>query len=293
MRNRCIGLILAMAVVLPICPVLLAQAPNQPKLTGGNPAPANAVRTKRDLSGVWRARNQPLDFTNPKGPGMGAGLSTNWFGEKRTGGGFGFLDSKSEQPSMLPWAAARYKAIREGSYEYLQPLKNVEPWINCLPSSMPWVYDHAQLEPFEIMQTPKKIVMLFSQDGHWRQIFLDGRKNPEGAPDTFMGYSTGKWDGNTLVVETIGINDMTWIDRLGHPHSDALRVEERIRRVAPDRLDIDFLFDDPKTYAKPWKGKKIFYSEDSDVVEVFACEDLWRQEYPEKVRKQIGETKGP
>jgi hypothetical protein len=151
------------------------------------------------------------------------------------------------------------------------------------------------LDPFELIQTTRKIVMLFSTDGAWRQIFMDGRKNPEGAPDTFMGYSTGRWDGDTLVVETTGISDLTWIDRLGHPHSDALRVEERIRRVAPDRLDVDLLFDDPKTYAKPWKGKKIYYRQkaDVDITENFACEDIWTKEYPEKLHREIGETKAP
>jgi len=196
---------------------------------------------------------------------------------------------------MLPWAAARYKAIREGALDYMQPLKKVEPDINCVPGGFPWVYDVAMLEPFEIIQTPQKVVMLFATDGHWRQIYLDGRKNPEGAPDTFMGYSTGKWDGSTLAVETTGISDLNWIDRLGHPHTDALRVEERLHLVSPDRLDVDLLFDDPKTYTKPWKGKKIYYRQKPgvDVTEMFACEDIWRIEYPEKVRKEIGETKRP
>jgi hypothetical protein len=110
-----------------------------------------------------------------------------------------------------------------------------------------------------------------------------------------MGYSTGKWDGDTLAVETIGINDLTWIDRLGHPHSDALRVEERIHLVGPNRLDVDLVFDDSKTYAKPWKGKKIYFRQKSgeDVTENFACEETWEKEYPEKLRKEIGETKGP
>ncbi len=164
----------------------------------------------------------------------------------------------------------------------------------CVPGGFPWAYDIAMLEPFEIIQTPKKIVMLFSQDGQWRQIFMDGRKNPEGAPDTFMGYSTARWEGDTLVIDTIGMSDLTWIDRIGHPHSDALRVEERIRRVAPDRLDVDLLFDDPKTYVKPWKGKKIYFLQKAgvDVAEDFACEEIWRKEYPEKLRQELGETKG-
>ena len=290
MRNRFIGLILATAVALAFSLAMLAQ--NQTKPSGAKPADRKGATAKPDLSGVWKARNTPQDFDHPEGPGVGAG--GGWNG-KYTGSGFGFLDSKREQPVMLPWAEARYKAIREGSADSMQPRKNVEPNLNCVPGGFPWVYDRAMLDPFELIQNAKKIVMLFSTDGAWRQIFMDGRKNPEGAPDTFMGYSTGRWDGDTLVVETTGISDLTWIDRLGHPHSDALRVEERIRRVAPDRLDVDLLFDDPKTYAKPWKGKKIYYRQkpDVDITENFACEDIWTKEYPEKLRREIGETKAP
>jgi hypothetical protein len=288
MGNRFVGLVLAVAVV-----PALAQVQKKLEGTGAKSAATNAAAAKPDLSGVWKGRNTPVDFANPDGPSVGS--SGGWNGVKRSGGGFGFLDYKMEQPSMLPWAAARYKAIREGALDHMQPLKNVAPDINCVPGGFPWIYDVAMLEPFEIVQSPKKIVMLFATDGRWRQIFMDGRKNPEGAPDSFMGYSTGRWEGDVLVVETIGISDLNWIDRLGHPHTDALRVEERIRKVSPDRLDVDLLFDDPKTYTKPWKGKKIYYRQkaDVDVTEIFACEDVWRKEYPEKLRKEIGEIRSP
>ena len=289
MRPRVTVLIIVIAAILAFS---LGRFANRTRAAGENPATAKAAGAHPDLSGIWQGRNQPLDFNNPDGPGVGTGQK-NWFGKPRVGGGFGFLDAKSEQPSMLPWAAARYKATREGAYEWFQPLKPVEPALNCLPSNMPWVYDDAQLAPFEIIQFPNRIVELFQTDGHWRQIFLDGRKNPEGAPDTFMGYSTGRWEGDTLVAETVGIKDLTWIDRLGHPHSDALRVEERIRRVSPKRLDVDLTFDDPKTYTKPWKGKKIYYLQKSDITEAFTCEDIWQEEYPKKVRKLIGDLKGP
>ncbi len=280
----------AAAVVL-FSVVALAQSPQKAAPKHSAPAVHKAAGATPSFEGIWKTMGQPLDFNNIKGPGLAAGKSKNWYGKTFQGGGYGFLDGKMEEPQMLPWAQAKYKAIRQGAYDYLQPVKNVEPFLNCLPGSVPWVYDRG--DPFEIIQTPSKVIMLFENDGHWRQIFLDGRKNPDGAPDTFMGYSTGHWEGDTLVVETVGLNNMSWIDRLGHPHSDALKMEERIRRVALDRLDIDFVFDDPKTYVKPWKGKKVFRPEKSDFAETFACEDTWREEYPEKLRKEIGDLKGP
>jgi hypothetical protein len=73
-----------------------------------------------------------------------------------------------------------------------------------------------------------------------------------------MGYSIGKYEGNTLVVDTTDMNDKTWIDTLGHPHSDALHLVERFRRPSHDTLEIAFTFDDPKTYTKPWTGKKVY-----------------------------------
>jgi hypothetical protein len=73
-----------------------------------------------------------------------------------------------------------------------------------------------------------------------------------------MGHSIGKWQGDTLVVDTVNLDDRSWLDGLGHPMSDALRVEERIRRPDHSTLEISFRFDDPKTYTRPWSGRKVF-----------------------------------
>jgi hypothetical protein len=128
-------------------------------------------------------------------------------------------------------------------------------------------------------------------DHQVRRIYTDGRKHLEGAPLTFMGDSIGKWDGDTLVVETVGLNDLTWLDGLGHPHSDALRIVERIKRFDHDTLVIDFLFDDPKAYTKPWTGRKIYKSRPNwQIMEYILCEDHMKEEFS---RKMGGETKGP
>ena len=71
-----------------------------------------------------------------------------------------------------------------------------------------------------------------------------------------MGHSVGRWEGDALVNETVGLNELTWLDSMGIPHSGVLRVNERIRRVAQNRLEMDFLFDDPKAFASPRRGKK-------------------------------------
>ena len=103
----------------------------------------------------------------------------------------------------------------------------------------------------KIIQAPGLIVML-DEDLTYRQIFLDGRKLETDPNPSWMGYSVGHWDGNTLVVESNGYNDRTWLDRDGHPHTEALRMTERYRRRDFGHLDIEVTLNDPAVYARPW-----------------------------------------
>src|SRR5215472_11194468 len=101
------------------------------------------------------------------------------------------------------------------------------------------------------LQTPAMIV-IFNDDLTYRQIFMDGRALETDPNPSWMGYSVGHWDGDTLVVESNGYNDRTWLDRDGHPHSEALRVTERYRRTDFGHMDIQVTLNDSKVYAKPW-----------------------------------------
>lgn len=185
---------------------------------------------------------------------------------------FGFT---LEEVPMQPWAAELYKKVRNG------PLRNpndkaldvFDPSISCFPPGPTRIFTVPR--PFEIRQFPDVVYILFEWD-HWvRRIYMDGREHPDGYLTTWMGHSVGKWDGDALVVDTVNINDKAWIDAMGHPHSDALHIVERIRRVDHDTLQIDFLFDDPKAYTKPWTGKKIFKLRPPgyEVMEHAICED--------------------
>lgn len=161
-----------------------------------------------------------------------------------------------EVPAFTPWAAKRYKTAREGVKGLQQGREDLDPIL--APYCMVPGYPRAYLRPgpIEIVQTPTLIVMMFEGNHQWRVIYMDGRKHPEGAPPSWMGHSIGRWEGDTLVDETVGLFDLAWLDSMGTPHSDALRVEERLRRVGQDRLEMDFLFDDPNAFTKPWRGKK-------------------------------------
>ena len=162
-----------------------------------------------------------------------------------------------DEVPMQPWAREKYAEAREGSSSLYESGKDeIDPTYNCFPPGFPRIL--TGIRPFEIHQLPKVILMLFESD-HWvRRIYMDGRGHPDGYPPSWMGHSIGKWQGDTLLVDTVSMDPRSWLDGLGHPMSDALHVEERIRRPSRNSLEIDLTFDDPKTYTRPWKGKKVF-----------------------------------
>jgi hypothetical protein len=110
----------------------------------------------------------------------------------------------------------------------------------------------------EIFQVPGRVIMLFEFDHHIRQIYTDGRGHNKDLPTAWMGDSIGKWEGDTLVVDTTNFNDKTWLDRGGHPHSEQLHLIERIHRSDPDLLQIDITIEDPVAYTKPWTAQETF-----------------------------------
>ena len=258
MRNRFTGSLLA-AVMLAFSASLLAQTRTEPG-SGG-------VKATPDLSGVWD-------------PGIGTSPSPfapSEAGARDIAAGrvpmFGFT---REEPPLQPWAAEKYKAAREGRAPNQRGREEIDPimYPYCMPHGLPRVYTTPF--SFEIVQVPDRAYMLFESNLQLRRIYLDGRKHLEGWARTPMGISHGRWDGDTLVVETdniLSLNKQAWLDTFGHPFTDALHLTERMRRVGQDTLQIDFLFDDPGAYTKPWTGRKVFRLKDWDMTEYTTCED--------------------
>jgi hypothetical protein len=120
--------------------------------------------------------------------------------------------------------------------------------VRCLPEGPR--FNHFPALPKKIVQTPSLIVIL-SEDLTYRQIFLDGRPLPKDPSPSFMGYSVGRWEGDTLVVESVGYKDSTWLDFSGHPHGERLRITERYRRANFGSIEIEETFEDPEFYARP------------------------------------------
>jgi hypothetical protein len=113
--------------------------------------------------------------------------------------------------------------------------------------------------PFQIVQTPKYIAIVFEYSGARRIIYTDGSKHPEGHIDFWLGDSRGHWEGDTLVVDVIHFNDQTWFDKAGNFHSEALHLVERFTRIGPDHINYEVIVEDPKVFTRPWKMSMPLY----------------------------------
>ena len=152
-------------------------------------------------------------------------------------------DLKPEDVAFQPWAAEVFQRRVNGT-------GSDDPAANCKPGGLPQV--NANPLPFKIVQTDNLILILYEENTVFRQVFLDGRKPVEDAVPRYMGYSTGRWDGTTLVVDTVGFNDMHRLDALGHPLSEKLHVTERFRRTDSGHLAVEITIDDLGAYTKPF-----------------------------------------
>ena len=125
-----------------------------------------------------------------------------------------------------------------------------------------------------VLQSANLLHVLYEGGSPTREVHLDGRALPKDPTPTWMGYSTARWDGDTLIVETAGYNDKTWLDFNGHPHSEALHVTERFRRVDFGHMQLEVTYEDPKTYVKPWTIKlDVAYMPDTDMLENVCLEN--------------------
>jgi hypothetical protein len=192
---------------------------------------AQAAPSARDLSGVWL--------------GDGAGNNRN-------------LLLQPALPLMQPWAKARFDS--NGVTTVPDPFLE-----RCEPLGTPRVL--LTNVPQKIVQTPNEIVLLYERNHDFRIIYLDGRNHPADVDAFWWGHSIGRWEGNALVVDTVGFNDRTWLDWSGLPHSDALHVVERYQRVDQDTLRLEITVDDPQTYTRPFAATRTFKKQSWDLGE--------------------------
>jgi hypothetical protein len=232
-----------------------------PRTKDGKPnltAPAPRINGKPDLSGVWEAERTPIsEFTRVLGGNLEKVQVDLNDVTKHVMNVFWGL-KPTEEP-VLPEAVAIMK--QRGSQDFVTS--------RCLPAGIPagmFIYS------FKIVQAPRELVLLLGADPP-RQIYLDGRPLPKDAQPSWMGYSAGNWQGDTLVVDTIGFTEASWLDAFGHPRSESMRIREQYRRRDFGHIDLEVTFEDPKYYTRPFGFKTVLnLIPDTDVLE-FVCDE--------------------
>ena len=212
-----------------------------------------------DLGGVWRATFRTLTFSG-------------------------------ETPALTALGKERFTANKP-SYgpRAVPPALGNDPQGNCDPLGIPRLLFYGGTTAIEILQTPDRVVEFFEWMHVWRTIWTDGRPLPSDPDPTWLGYSVGKWDGDTFVVDSTGFDEKTWLDHFGNPHSDTMRLQERYRRVDRDNLQLMLTLTDPKMYAQPWvSDTKTFRLEPKTELQDLTCVPSQEQEFNRRVRDLAG-----
>lgn len=181
-----------------------------------------------DLSGVWM---QYRDGDVPGTPGMN-GVNEHF------------------RPPLTPWGQAQVDAAKPLSGAKAVAGSEDNSALRCEPSGPPQVL--VLPNPWEIVQIPGRVLMFFEEQHIWREIWTDGRPLPKDPDPSWLGYSVGHWEGDTLVVETVGFNNKEWVDLYGNPRTSTTHLTERYRRLNHDTLEQQIIIEDPRVYTKPW-----------------------------------------
>jgi hypothetical protein len=222
---------------------LTVPTPNVPRTADGKlnlTAPAPRTQDgKPELAGLWRPS-----------PGLTGDIAKNL---------------KPGEVPFQPWAETLYKQRRANN-------SKDDPTANCIVGGVP----RSDLVgyPFKILQVPGMVVILYEAVHAYRQIFTDGRAMPKDPNPTWFGYSVGRWEGDTFVVQTAGFNDKGWLDNAGKPATEQLHVTERFIRKDFGNMDIQITIDDPKAYTKPWTvTQPLAFQADTELLEYICNEN--------------------
>jgi hypothetical protein len=250
--------------------------PGIPRTSDGKPnLAAPAPRTsdgKPDLSGLWQAGTSSIpELISALPPDVLRQLVAN------AGGGAGAPSGNASGDSGInKYSMSVLADFKPGEAPLLPTARKLDVsaslGVHCGPVGFPLV--ETVTAPFKIVQTSGLMTMLFETGTTFRQIFTDGRMHPQDPQPSYMGYSVGHWDGDTLAVDTIGLTDRGVLDGLGHGHTEALRVTERFHRVNFGRTELQLTFDDPKTFTRPVTIKfNLVLLPDTDLLEFYCTEN--------------------
>jgi len=263
MRNRFTSSIVGLAAILAFSPAELSYAGQRgagQRGAGANAAAPSPPHDPKDLSGIW---------------------TKTW----RT------LALSAEVPPMTPEGQAKFNANKP-SYgpRAIPPALGNDPTGKCDPLGLVRnLLLEVAIYPMEIVQTPRRVLQFFEWAHSWREIWTDGRELPKDPEPRWMGYSVGKWEGDTFVVDSTGFDERTWLDHFGTPHSDQMRLQERYKRLDRDNLELTMTLTDPMTFTKPWVSeKKIFKLDPKAEIQELFCVPSEEEAFNRKVRDPAG-----
>jgi len=259
--------------IFPVLPVfLISLLFFSPRSYAQISQPSDSAKTQdistplsHDLSGVWM---QYPDGDIVGTPGMN-GVNEHF------------------RPSLTPWGQAQVDAARPLSGSKAVAGTEDTSVLRCEPSGPPQIL--ILPNPWEIVQIPGRVLMFFEQQHIWREIWTDGRPLPKDPDPSWLGYSVGHWEGDMLVVETVGFNDKEWVDLYGNPRTSTTHLTERYRRLDHDTLEQQIIIDDPRVYTKPWVSppKRHKLEPGWELAEWFCVLDE-NKDYDNVVRKPAG-----
>ncbi len=261
MKTRVIWLIATIAVLAIVFAPLQAQR-GAASPAGSKPIP-RAADGKPDLSGIWIAGGIALLFGEEEAAAIRK------------------ADIAAGRPAPPPPEPPPYKPEAEAKrQEYIARRGIDDPMARCLLSGVPRIT--VRPLPFEIVQLPGRVIILYEVHHGFRIIPTDGRPHPEDMEPTYLGDSVGHWEGDTLVVDVVSFNTNTWLAGVGTFHSEKLRVTERYRRDTHDTVIYDVTMEDPEVFTKPWKQQATFRLRPGERIREYECiennEDLLRFE---------------
>ncbi len=244
-----------------------AAAPGQPPPGAAKAATApNAKFDPHDLTGVW--------LTNHR--------STNNYRGMTTEAGI---------PPRTPSADALFKSRKTGrettEKEAVPPAFGNDPIMECNPYGFPRILFYT--DPVEFINAPGRLIMFFQGQRNIREVWMDGRSLPKDPDKRWLGYSVGKWEGDTLVIDSAGFDGRAWLDQYGNVYSDDMHFQERWRRTAPDILEVTYKLDDPKSYTKPWISTvKQFKRQPRGEIREQFCAPMDEKRFNETIRDPAG-----
>ena len=275
MRNRFVVAVLALIAAVSLLPSHAyaqiwggqdAAAVNQaPPGAKANASPAAAF-DRHDLTGVW--------LTDHRGTNGYRGMTT-----------------EEGIPPRTPWADALFKSRLTGRESKekagVPPAFGNDPIMQCNPYGFPRVLFYT--DPVEFFSVPGRLVMFFQGQRVIREVWMDGRALPKDPDPRWLGYSVGRWEGDTLVIDTIGFDDRAWLDQYGNVYSSEMRFQERWRRAERDALEVVYRLEDPKSYTRPWVSTmKTFKRQNGVELREEFCAPVEENSFNERIRDPAG-----